>query len=168
MTTNQTGPTLQQLVLDNKGELSYGSLADRSGGALKPRGLQKLVTTQFSSFPSPETLQGISRALGLPLREVVLAAGRSLGLRLHDANPDDLVLVGAGQLPLSSRDALRSMSREMLNWREGKYDTAEDGAALDNVTTMPTRNWDNMAADSQAGQVDDGHVIGHDQEPEGP
>lgn len=167
MTTNQTGPTLQQLVLDNKGDLSYGSLAERSGGTLKSRGLQKLVTTQFTSFPSPETLQGISRALGLPLREVVLAAGRSVGLRLHDANPDDLVLVGAGQLPLSSRDALRSMSREMLNWREGKYDTTEHGSAPNNVTTLPTRHWDSMAADSRAGQTEDGHVIGHDQEPEG-
>ncbi len=166
MTTNQTGPTLQQLVLDNKGDLSYGSLAERAGGTLKPKGLQKLTTSQFTSFPSPETLQGISRALGLPLRDVVLAAGRSVGMRLHDSNPDDLTLVGAGQLPLSSREALRSMSREMLNWRDGKYDAAEPSGTLDNVTTMPARDWGAMAADSRAGETDEGDVIGYAEHPE--
>lgn len=32
---------------------------------------------------------------------------------------------------------------------------------------MPTRDWDSMAADSRAGQTEEGHVTGHDQEPEG-
>lgn len=148
MTTNDNGPTLQQLVLNNKGDLSYAGIADRSGGDLNAKGLQKLITSQFTAFPSPATLNGISRALGLPLQDVVLAAGRSLGLRLHDSNPDDLVLIGAKRLPSASQETLRSMAREMLNWMDGKYDRPSDATpAPDNVTEMPRRDWGNMAAD---------------------
>lgn len=108
----------QQLVLRLKADKSYDAIEKLSGGAPTSRSLQKLVTKGFTRMPDPETFQGLSRALNVSQRDLVLAAARTLGIYIEAENPADLTLIGAGRLPNESQELLRSTSRELQRWME--------------------------------------------------
>lgn len=117
MTTN-SGPTLQELVLRLKGDRSYDALEKAAGGIPTSRALQKLVNNGFTRMPNPETFRGLSRALNVSQRQLVLAAARTLGIDIEAENPNDLLLIGAGRLPQESQDLLTSTSRELQRWMD--------------------------------------------------
>lgn len=163
MNSNETGPTLQQLILDTKSELdrSYANIANASHGVLTANGLQKLATSKFSAFPAPETLQGIADALGLSINEVVLAAARSLNINVRDSYQDDLILFGAKTLPRESQELLKSMAREMLAWQQGKYEKATRANNGEVVQLHPdySEHGERLVADTGENDID------HDQLP---
>lgn len=116
--TASSGPALQELVLRLKGDRSYDALEKAAGGIPSSRALQKLVNNGFTRMPNPETFRGLSRALNVSQRELVLAAARTLGIDVEAENPNDLLLVGAGRLPQESQNLLKSTSRELQRWME--------------------------------------------------
>jgi len=123
--TNTSGPTLQELVLRLKGDRSYDAIEKAAGGIPTSRALQKLVNNGFTRMPAPETFRGLSRALNISQRELVLAAARTLGFAIEAENPSDLLLVGAGRLPQASQDLLISTSRELQRWMEKAEEQSE-------------------------------------------
>ncbi|MGO4297136.1 hypothetical protein [Glutamicibacter sp. MCAF14] len=108
----------QQLVLRLKADKSYDTIEKLAGGAPTSRSLQKLATKGFTRMPDPETFQGLSRALNVSQRDLVLAAARTLGIYIEAENPSDLTLIGAGRLPNESQELLRSTSRELQRWMD--------------------------------------------------
>jgi hypothetical protein len=135
MTTN-TGLNFQQLVLAHKKDDSYETISKRAGGTPKARALQSIVKDGFTRWPTTETIAGLSRALNVSQRELVLAAARTLGIDIEPENPKDLLLVGAGRLPDETKQVLRDMSAEMQNWLDGRRHQSE--TAPDNVVQFPT------------------------------
>ena len=123
MTMTSTGLTLQQLIKDRKGDRSYQRVSKDSGGKPTFQTLASLAEKPMKSFPSKETIEGLERGLGVPAREIILAAARSLNINV--SGDADLVIAGAGRLPVASQALLYSMAHEMLNLQEGKYDPAE-------------------------------------------
>ena len=124
-------------------------------------------------MPNPETFEGLSRALNVRKRDLVLAAARTLGIDVGDDDQSDLILVGAKRLPLASQDLLVAMSREMQDWMDGKRDGVQDapeyietegssdGAEVpDNVHHLRTPIWGRAAADKGEPGID------HDQLPD--
>lgn len=138
MTTNSS-PNFQQLVLTLKKDDSYEAISKRAGGVPKARGLQSIVKDGFTRMPSPETFAGLSKALNVNPRELVLAAARTLGIDVGDDKESDLILWGAGKLPEESKDVLRNTAAELLNWMDGSR-TAPGEAAPDNIVQFPTPN----------------------------
>lgn len=116
----------QQLILRLKSDKSYDTIERLAGGQPTGRSLQKLVSNGFTRMPDPETFQGLSRALNVSQRELVLAAARTLGIDIEAENPNDLVLVGAGRLPQRSQEALINMSRELQYLRESELTYREE------------------------------------------
>lgn len=135
MTTNP-GPNFQQLVLSHKKDDSYETISKRAGGVPKARALQSIVKDGFTRWPTAETFAGLSRALNVSQRELVLAAARTLGIDVEPENPNDLLLVGAGRLPDESQKMLRDTSAELQNWLDGRRQVA--APAPDNVVQFPT------------------------------
>lgn len=125
---NNQAENFQQLVLRLKADKSYDTIEKLAGGAPTSRSLQKLVTKGFTRMPDPETFQGLSRALNVSQRDLVLAAARTLGIYIEAENPSDLTLIGAGRLPNESQELLRSTSRELQRWmeREGSVQRQEE------------------------------------------
>lgn len=147
---NNQAENFQQLVLRLKADKSYDAIEKLSGGAPTSRSLQKLVTKGFTRMPDPETFQGLSRALNVSQRDLVLAAARTLGIYIEAENPADLTLIGAGRLPNESQELLRSTSRELQRWMEreqianSKTDAPDPAVDAEVHELFPTRR---MAAD---------------------
>lgn len=151
--TSTSGPNFQQLVLAAKKDDSYETISKRAGGVPKARALQSIVKDGFTRMPSQETIAGLSRALRLSPRELVLAAARTLGIDVGDDQESDLVLYGAGRLPQESKDVLRNTAAELLNWQEGRRGAAAPEA--DNVVQFPASkksrpDFERMAGNTEA------------------
>lgn len=125
MTSAPTQRTLQQLVLDLKGDRSYERLARDCGGVPTAKRLQQIATTPHpKTFPDPPTVEGLAQGLGVTVTEVVLAAATSLGLNVHrGGDPSEVVLAGVGDLPTPARDAVLSVAREMVRLHTGSGKT---------------------------------------------
>ncbi|KRE79982.1 hypothetical protein [Arthrobacter sp. Soil763] len=152
MNTNSS-PNFQQLVMEHKKDDSFEAISKRAGGVPKARALQSIVKDGFTRMPSQETIAGLSRALRLSPRELVLAAARTLGIDVGDDQESDLVLYGAGRLPQESKDVLRNTAAELLNWQEGRRGGASQEA--DNVVQFPAPkksrpDFERMAGNTEA------------------
>lgn len=109
--------TIGELILDLKGDRSYEQLSRDCGGAPTPGRIQQLATKTQNTFPSPETIKGLARGLGVRPIVIVQALGSSLDLwdpseptRHSMALPDGTDNLSAGQ-----RISIISMVRELVN-----------------------------------------------------
>ncbi|RAX50901.1 hypothetical protein DQ353_00425 [Arthrobacter sp. AQ5-05] len=136
MTSNKQAPDFQTLVLQHKGDRSYETIAKLAGGLPKAKALQAIVQKGFTRMPNPETFEGLSRALNVRKRDLVLAAARTLGIDVGDDDQGDLILVGAKRLPLASQDLLVAMSREMQAWMDGRHAEAAPEDSADAPATI--------------------------------
>ena len=118
MTTHKNEPTLAELILDKKGDRSYAKLSRDCGGVPTDRRLNSLVHAPMRSFPDVETIKGLAIGLQVAVRDVLLAAARSLDLKIGADDPGSLVLPGAGFLPDSARSVLVETSRELLKMQQ--------------------------------------------------
>src|SRR4051794_13458904 len=84
MTTSDTD--LAALILTHKGSRSYDRMSRDCDGALTGARLHQLATGTLKTFPDPDTLRAVARALMVSVTTVVLACSRSLDLdvRLYD------------------------------------------------------------------------------------
>lgn len=153
---NNKAENFQQLVLRLKADKSYDTIEKLAGGAPTSRSLQKLVTKGFTRMPDPETFQGLSRALNVSQRDLVLAAARTLGIYIEAENPSDLTLIGAGRLPNESQELLRSTSRELQRWmdRSQAEDATKGDAGSADAEVRELFPAERMAADKGEKGVD--------------
>lgn len=171
MNSSTQGPDFQTLVQTLKGDRSYEAISKLAGGKPNAKSLQKLIQHGFTRFPDQETFEGLSIALNVRKRDLVLAAARTIGIDVSDDDQRDLVLIGAKRLPQDSQDLLTAMSREMQAWMDGKNRAVEPERANhkssfpDNVRHLPTPDWTSHAADSEAGKTS-GQDIDPDQLPD--
>lgn len=113
---------LQQLILEHlavTGE-SYNDLAKRGG--LPRQTLQALVHRESQTMPRRSTLEGVARALDLPLQKVQQAAATSAAMtsvdgvhpQLGEGDPLTVLLVRtAGDLSPEHRQVLLATARAM-------------------------------------------------------
>ena len=108
---------LQTLITERKGRRSYEDLAKAAGGKPTAARLQQIATNPMRSFPDPDTLRALHRALRVPLRAVVEAAAVSCGLdmghhrsRLETWLPGDLDRLTPAQV-----DAVLAVVAAMLD-----------------------------------------------------
>ena len=154
---NNQAENFQQLVLRLKADKSYDTIEKLAGGAPTSRSLQKLVTKGFTRMPDPETFQGLSRALNVSQRDLVLAAARTLGIYIEAENPADLTLIGAGRLPNESQELLRSTSRELQRWMEREDAESRQAEKLAAASSSKVREMfpsERMAADKGDAGID--------------
>lgn len=114
MAQHHTGPTLAELIIERKGERSYGRLAEDCGNYPTRKRLQQLVAKPLHNFPDPDTIKGLGIGLGASVTEVTLACARSTGLSVAGSDPSELCIAGAGELPPASQELLLSLARDLL------------------------------------------------------
>lgn len=103
---------LATLILNAKGDRSYARLSADCGGNPTKERLQQLATGRLKTFPDSATLEGVARGTSRTLTAVVLAAARSLGLKVHNAeDPTALIIGGAGDLRPDQQAALQALVR---------------------------------------------------------
>jgi len=157
MTNTIPGNGLQALIRDKKGDRSNARLSQACGGTPTATNIQKLLSKPIKDFPTADVMRGLSKGLGVRVIDILHAAAISVGLPVATDDGSALTLVGAGRLPNESQELLKSMAEQMLWWQE------QAEATPDNVTRMPTRDWESMAADSKAGETGTGNTIGPEQ-----
>lgn len=105
-------PDLARLILDAKGSRSYERLSIDCGGLPTDKRLQQMATTGLKAFPDLATIRGLARGIGTTETAVVLAAARSLGLRVHSGeDPGALVIGGADDLRPEQKEAVVALVR---------------------------------------------------------
>lgn len=105
--------TLADLILVRKGTRSYAKLSLDCGGFPGASRIHQIVSGPLNDFPSADTIRGLARGLAVSETEVILAAARSLGLRVATSTPSDLVLNGAGLLPIYAQESLQEHARSL-------------------------------------------------------
>lgn len=138
MTTTFPTDGIQNLILNKKGDRSYERLARDCGYDIKSRALHRAATKPALGFADPDTIQGLSRGLNVPVADVIRAYAVSLGLPMADDEKGVLRVVGAGDLPESSQNLIINMARELRHAYEtflepsradldlAAYDTGEE------------------------------------------
>jgi hypothetical protein len=111
---------LAELFARHKGERSYREMREKALGFGHDTTLvswQQWARKGYArtQFPNPETIRAFAAGLGVSETEVLLAAGRSLGLDVGLDNDTDLILPGAGILSAADRDALATMAALLVS-----------------------------------------------------
>jgi len=109
---------IQHLIQERRGDRSLESLSQACGGVPTRSNLDRIIHRPVLSWPKDNSvITGLAKGLGVRVNDVINAYGRSLGLPV-EADLDDLVLPGAGRLPVDSQKVLLGMSENMLWWQE--------------------------------------------------
>lgn len=109
-----TGPLLSELILERKGSRSFANLARDCEGVLTAKRWQQLATSAFKEFPTPQVFLGMSLALSVPVDDLVLAAGREVGLPIRRGqDPSVLMVAGAGNLPPEAQELVLQFARDL-------------------------------------------------------
>lgn len=103
-----------ELIRRERGTRTNVDLARDMGGVVTGARVHQLATVRIKSFPDPRTINALAAGLGVPAGAIILAAAETLGVNTRGSVDDDVILVGAGRLPESSKELLRSMAAEML------------------------------------------------------
>ena len=90
-------------------------LSNDCGGVPSDKRIHQIINATMKNFPDPETIRGLAKGLRTSESTIIRAASRSLSLEVDDDTGSNLILDGAGNLPLSSQNALRAISAELLN-----------------------------------------------------
>jgi len=109
-----TRPTLSELVTEHRGGRSNVDLSNDCGGVPSDKRIHQIINAPMRNFPDPDTIRGLAKGLRTSEATIIRASARSLSLEVDDDIARNLILDGAGELPLSSQNALRTMSAELL------------------------------------------------------
>lgn len=161
MTNKLPSDGLQNLILNHKGDRSFARLSVACGGTPTTVNLHRLATGSLKNFPTADVLMGLSKGLGVRAIDVLHAAAVSVGMPIHSAAGEDLIVPGAGRLPDASRRLVVEMAENMLWWQE-QVETAANAPELpleadnvpDNVHQLPAIDWASKAADRGESGID--------------
>jgi len=111
-----TQPDLATLLADAKAAagLSYEALSAACGGTPSNKRLHQLINGPLKNFPDPSTIRALAKGTGASVKEIVLAAARSLDLAVPDSDPDSLHVEGANELPESAQTAFVALGHELV------------------------------------------------------
>lgn len=109
----QTEMTLSRLINLSRrgGEVSYERLSKACGGTPSAKRLHQLENGELKNFPDPDTIRSLAQGTGFSVTEIILAAGRSLGLQVTDDDPDALRIFGISEAPERVVSLLRDLGR---------------------------------------------------------
>lgn len=130
-------PTLAELITQQKQRngASYRTLEDRAGSVISAQRWQQLGTgTRINEFPEPATLQAIADALQVDIATVVLAAARSIGLKVRRRSESDLAAMlpaSAARLTGEQRDAILALVRAITREESSNASQPADPAATE-------------------------------------
>lgn len=110
------------------GEVSYERLSKACGGTPTAKRLHQFENGELKNFPDPETLRALARGTGFSVTEIIMAAGRSLGLPVTDDDPDTLRIYGISQAPEKAVNLLRDLGREVAQLAAEASATPEPAA----------------------------------------
>jgi len=135
-------PDLAGLIAANRRGRSYQRIAEDSGGTITRNRVQQLANDPQRSFPTPDTIRGLARALSATETEVVAAAARSVGITVrYGQDPSALVIGRAGDLPGPARDAIVHVAHELLiAYTSGSEEVGRDGDAAPIGTVTDQRH----------------------------
>jgi hypothetical protein len=113
------GPTLAELILTARGAGTFEDLrvrAEQLGCPSKANSWQQWANPSFERrlLPDPATIRAFAAGMQVPQTEVLLAAGRQVGLDVGQDNGSDLVLAGAAKLPAEDRLMISNMVSFLL------------------------------------------------------
>ena len=114
MNPRNTKPTLAELVLEYKGGRSNVELSRDCGGTPSDKRIHQIINKPINNFPDPETIRGLAKGLHTSEAAIIRASARSLNLEVNEDTGRDLIIDRAGELPLSSQNALRTISAELI------------------------------------------------------
>lgn len=148
---------LANLIATYKGTRSYEQVARDCGEGVTGARIHQLATRSLRTFPEPATMARLARGLSVPVREVLLAAARSLGMNLPTGyDTDSMTLAGVANLPTAAREAIANVAREMVRLHEiqragegsGQQPAATKQARDDagRIETDDVDRWDRRAA----------------------
>lgn len=143
MTNSSPDGGLAELILNHKGTRSFDDLSRACGGSPTGKRLHQMVSRPMRSFPDPDTIKNLARGLNISQMDVLLAAARSLGLRVTDADNSVLVLQEAGTLPPERQELLISIARALI---EGNDAMERHAAAELPEDAEPTQDMHDLAA----------------------
>lgn len=111
-----TQPDLATLLANAKAALglSYEALSAACGGSPSDKRLHQLINSPLKNFPDPSTIRALSRGTGVSVKELVMAAARSLDLHVPDADPDAVHIQGSSELPDSTQAAFIALGQELV------------------------------------------------------
>ena len=120
MNTRQHLPAggIQRLLLDRKGDRSFERLSKDCGGRPGAAALQKMSSNELKGFPDVDTVRGLSRGLNVPVRDVLLACARSVGLDIASDADQVLPIVGGKNLTPEHQDLVLSVARTLLDMED--------------------------------------------------
>lgn len=148
--------------------LSYKQLADRSGGAVTASRAHQLVTRPLKNFPDPPTIRGLSQAMRVPVRIVIHASARSLGLDVREPSRlAELLPPEVDDLPEAQVWAILAIVRALVESHEEQQqviadlrarpdvdrpalEEAEDDAAAAREVGQKAAAWDRLQQSSDA------------------
>ncbi|MGV0109797.1 hypothetical protein [Arthrobacter sp. CP30] len=129
MTTTFPGDGIQNLILNRKGDRSYGRLERDAGGYPTAKAIQKAANSPASGFADPRTIAGLSRALNVPIADVIRAYAVSLGLPMEAEERGVLRIIGAGDLPKEAQELLITIARDLRKAYETPWPDADSTSA---------------------------------------
>ena len=143
MTNTWTDGGLESLILNHKGDRSFDDLSRACGGSPTGKRLHQIVSRPMKNFPDPETIKNIARGLNLPATEILLAAARSLGIRVAPSDETSLTLQEAGLLPRAQQQLLIEISRALIEGQEARKRLVAESPA---EPASPTQDAYSLAA----------------------
>ncbi|GAA4914626.1 hypothetical protein [Nesterenkonia rhizosphaerae] len=111
---------IHDLIESLKGARTYEALAKDCGGTPSPGRIHQMAKSPMKVFPSPESLRGLAKGLGVRPSVVVKACAESLGLIDEEEllGPPLPLPEGVRNLSRSQRNALIAIAQEIVTTNE--------------------------------------------------
>lgn len=125
------------LILLLKGDRTYDHLSRDCGGVPTAGRIQQMATRPQNAFPSPDSIRGLAKGLGVKPSVIMDACGQDFELwNSEELSSTGLALpAGSDQLTPSQHSVLVSVARELVNSNEreaqlrAKLDGSNGGAS---------------------------------------
>lgn len=106
---------ISELITSLKGQRSYEQLSADCGGAPTGARIQQMVKAKLNVFPSPESIRGLSRGLGIRPSVIISACSVTLGLVSESEQVGESLLLPdvAQMLTPTQRHLIVTMVREL-------------------------------------------------------
>ncbi|MCH6470981.1 hypothetical protein [Sinomonas terrae] len=132
-------PDLGALLADAKAARgwSFEAMSRACGGVPTGKRLFQLINSPLKNFPDPDTIRGLQKATGASATELVMAAARSLGLDVTEADPDALHVPGISGASDTARQALLEIGWE-ISALSAQAAATPSAAAPSRATREPT------------------------------
>lgn len=111
---------IADLITELRGTRTYKELSEDCGGLPSTARISSMVKNPMNSFPSPETIRGLAKGLGVTELDIVTSCGVSMTLWDDDNTHMPISLPhGAEKLTRSQKNVIVSVVREFMTANQG-------------------------------------------------